>query len=277
MKFRRLLSSIPFIIIIFTSLGVAQTPRTIRWSESDPNSRRVERKDGVVKELEITDGFKIEVSLREYLDMYLVELVIHNQSQKNLELKPADFQLQATRPQTKYLQYLYPNEAARKVITSAESNALSVESSGAMATKTETKLVNKIVVEHVPVIKTEPNPAAATDPSQPATITTTTIEVVHKNVTETITETVPDEAARSRARTAASQIRQEGGAESKRILRIALKGGSLSPQVKISGSSFYNRARGVQEFLIQVPLGEFIFEIPFKVVKKGFFRKTVIE
>jgi hypothetical protein len=90
-----------------------------------------------------------------------------------------------------------------------------------------------------------------------------------------VTETVPDEHERVRSRLEASKIRSEAKLEANRILLTALKEGSLSSHSKVSGISYFDRERYIQEILLRIPLGDLTVEIPFKAVGKGIFKKGI--
>jgi hypothetical protein len=249
-------------ILAITVFGFSQTPRTVRWQESDPNSKRLVREGVVVKQLQIDgmDGITVTASMRDRPDSFLVELEIRNNGRRDLKIQPEKFRLQAIRLRSKNLPYIPADYLARRVIVSANSQANDIEWRGSLATKTSTRTV----VEHVPT-------SVLIDP---------TGIVLHKGehiavVQRTVTETVPDEHERTRSKLEAERMRSEAKLETNRILVTALTEGSLSSQTIVSGKSYFDRDRDIQEILLLLPLGDLTVEIPFKTVRKGKFHKGI--
>jgi hypothetical protein len=112
-------------ILAITVFGFSQTPRTVRWQESDPNSKRLLREGVVVKQLQIDgmDGITVTASMRDRPDSFLVELEIRNNGRRDLKIQPEKFQLQAIRLRSKNLPYIPADYLARRVIVSANSQA----------------------------------------------------------------------------------------------------------------------------------------------------------
>jgi hypothetical protein len=249
-------------ILALTVLGFSQTPRTVRWQESDPNSKRLLREGIVVKQLLIdgVDGVTVTASMRDRHDSFLVELEIRNNGRRDLKIQPKKFQLQAIRRRSNNLPYIPADYLARRVIVSANSQANDIEWRGSLATKTSTRTV----VEHVPTV-------IPIDPTGIVLHRTEHIAVVQR----TVTETVPDEHERTRSKLEAEQIRSEAKLESNRILVTALTESSLSFQTIVSGKSYFERDRDIQEILLLIPLGDLTVEIPFKAVRKAKFRKGI--
>lgn len=249
-------------ILALTVLGFSQTPRTVRWQESDPNSKRLLREGVVVKQLLIdgVDGITVTAAMRDRPDSFLVELELRNNGRRDLKIQPEKFQLQAIRPRSKNLRYIPADYLARRVIVSSGSRADDIARRGSMATKTSTRTV----VEHVPT-------AIPIDPTGIVLHKTEHIAVVQR----TVTETVPDEPERIRSRVEAEQIRSEAKLEANRILVTALTEGSLSSHTTVSGKSYFERDRDIQEILLLIPLGDLTVEIPFKTVRKGKFHKGI--
>jgi hypothetical protein len=183
---------------------------------------------------------------------FYVELELKNHSQNVLEIRPEDMQLQLIRPGSKNALFVPAGTVAKKVTNSAKQCASDIETKGLLATKTE--------IRHVPVTETKINSASINDPTQPATITTTRIDVV--------TETVPDHHIRGMAQIESRSIRSESQEAANRILSTALQSSSLATNSRVAGGIYYDREKEVQNVLLRIPLGGLLVEIPFKAVKR---------
>jgi hypothetical protein len=226
----------------------AQSGRTVRWQQGGAGSSRFLRDNVVVKQL-VVDGITVTALI---IDGISVNIQVSNGGDKPLEVRPEKVELQVTQPALRQLAYIPADRAAHLAVASAHARAASVEMSGGMATKT--------VVETTTTWSDSPFLGLATDTTQPPRL-----------VTNTTVKTVPDEHARSQARSEAMSIRGSAEGERQRVLNAALKPASISPQGSISGNLYFERDKGVKEVLLRIPLGELTVEIPFKVGKRRLF------
>jgi hypothetical protein len=255
------LSLISFTILNLTIPGYSQTPRTVRWQESEANSSQFFRNGVMVKRLRVdgVDGITVSASIRDRADSFSVELELENHSQIVRYLKTRDIQLEVIHQWSKsLLLYISPETLARRLVDEANRRATRVEDAARFATRTETK--------HVPVTETSFNPASTNDPTQPVHITTTRIDVV--------TEIVPDNQARFAAKAEAGRIRREAEAEYRHILGAALNLTYIESNSRKRGMIYYDRIRYLQNVLLRIPLGELTVEIPFKVTRTRFFLRS---
>jgi len=276
MKIKVCLPLLSVVILAVTNLGFSQNQTTVRWEEAAANSTRFMRDGVVVKQL-VTDGangITVTASIKDSPDnfyqvnpinptfnlqcqgyrsqFFYVELELKNHNQSVQEIRPEDMKLLVIRPGSKDILFIPAGTVAKKVTNSANQCASAIETNGLLATKTE--------IKHVPVTETNLNPASINDPTQPATITTTRIDVV--------TETVPDPHTRGMAQIEGRRIRSKGQVAANRILGTALKSATLAANSSISGAIYYDREKDVEEVLLRIPLGSVSVEIPFKAVKR---------
>jgi hypothetical protein len=248
-------------VLALTTFGFSQTPRIVRWDISDANSKRVVRKNVIVKQLQAdgVDGITVTASIEDRYDSFSVEVEIRNSGKQNLDLRPQNIQLQMIRPGTRNISLIPADKVAKRLIDSENSRAFGIEAAGAAAIKT--------VVEHVPVTEVKHNPSSVTDPTQPAVTVETRIDVVHK--------TAPDDHARFVASAQAANIRMRAEADGRRILRTALSATLLTPNSQAGGRVYYDRGKNAGEVLLRIPLGDLIVEIPFTAVSRSGFLAPV--
>ncbi|MEW6735470.1 MAG: hypothetical protein AB1489_29535 [Acidobacteriota bacterium] len=228
-----------FTIVLSTNLAWAQNPRTVRWQAGNADSRQFVRNKFVNKEITV-DGLVVTAGI---VDGFAVKLSINNGSQETISIVPEQIKLEMLQPQVKSLVYRSAKEIASSIELDAFVRASSTEASGALATKTETETTTEYEY-------------SSTDPCAPPQL-----------VTKTITRTVPDECARSRAHSEAMSIRQWGDSYSRAVLSEALRTTDLAANTSIVGVVHFRRDDTIKEVLLRIPLGDLIVEIPFNAVK----------
>jgi hypothetical protein len=156
MRIKIYLPVISCVVLAGAAFGFSQASRIVRWDISDMNSKQFFRGDVVVKQLLVdgVDGITVTASIKDRSDSFYAELEVSNQSQRTLDIRPQDIQLQVIQPGSKNLSLIPADVVAKRVIESENRRAFNVEAAGAGAVRT--------VVEHVPVTDVTSNPASLT-------------------------------------------------------------------------------------------------------------------
>jgi hypothetical protein len=199
------------------------------------------------------DGIVVTASIKDRSDSFYAELEVSNHSQRILDIRPQDVQLQVIQPGSKNLSFVPADVVAKRVLKSENRRAFNIEAAGAGAFRT--------VVEHVPVTDVTPNPESINDPTKPAVTVSTRIDVR--------TKTEPDDLARMAAASQAASIRRSAEAEGEQILSAGLKTILLIRDSQTEGRVYYEREKSAREVLLRIPLGELTVEIPFTAVMKS--------
>lgn len=236
--------------MLSSSLARAQSaqPTVIRWQDASDRTE-VLIQGQVVRGVGI-EGVHIMAALEDTGHEMRALVAVANDSKQPVNVIPSAMTLEVTKPEEKTLAYIAPGKLAQA----------------------------KLRTPWLAVLGAGLQGAAAGMQQQPTSTSTTTGTITGndgssaKVDTTTTTTSSPDAAAQEetqeRIARNARQARQQREAVANQVENTALLANTLFPGKHIMGWVYFRRAKHCTNAVLRIPLGAYVFEIPFEGTSK---------
>ncbi len=231
-----------------SGLPPADTSSTVRWQEGTPSSDKFFSGGLLVKTI-ASNGLVVSASLKDTGWKMRADIMVTNKTDQRIDVVPDMLKLDVIVPKAKSLSYQDPEELAKSIDRRTRwANAFSGMAAG-LANQTATS--QSSTSGSVNVYDSSGDTAHGT---YSGTTTTTT--------------TSPDHAARQRAWEQQRINSQNATSTIDYLNSIVLRRNTLMPGQNVSGAVFFSREKNHDEVVLRVPVGNTVFEFPFRWLKK---------
>ncbi len=229
-------SSVPAVLLACVALAQTPAPTVVRWQRDGKDADAFLVQGEFVEALERGELI-VSASLRDTGQKMQANVAVVNKTGHRIDVVPSAMTLEVTKPEQKSLAYQDPEKLAASIRHKGRwTDALVGGLAGAGGT-TQTS---------------ETSGTVTMDDGSTGTVNATTTTRTH------------DQAAVDRAAAQVERKRRVRDAEASKLAATALLSNTLLPGGRIIGAVYFERTKHHDEAVLRVPVGDYVFEFPFR-------------